>query len=234
MPTTVPPTLAALSSYRALLHGAAVALAICLALVILCYFYVDRPVAFYVAKHHIAKTPKLALLTEPPPLVQSWSPIVATLIVAAWAWITPRHWQRTLLVACLTLIVADQFRQSLGDLCGRYWPETWHDNNPSLIGTGAYGFHPFELGDDVGSFPSGHATRIAGFLGVFWLAYPRPSVRAMCLLIGVPLTASLVAMNYHFVSDVIAGAFLGGAIAAYAANLAGLCPSAPLASRRQR
>jgi membrane-associated phospholipid phosphatase len=31
---------------------------------------------------------------------------------------------------------------------------------------------------------------------------------------------SLVAMNYHFVSDVIAGSVLGGIIAAYAAHLA--------------
>ena len=30
-------------------------------------------------------------------------------------------------------------------------------NGPSLIGTGTYGFHPFQRGDDVGSFPSGHA-----------------------------------------------------------------------------
>jgi membrane-associated phospholipid phosphatase len=216
-PAPTPP-----NPYRALLRGAAVALSICLPLVVVCYFYVDRPVAFYVARHHLAKTPRLELLTEPPPLVQGWSPLVAGILVAAWAWITPRRWQRTLMVACLTLIIADQFRQSLGDVCGRYWPETWHDNNPSLIDTGAYGFHPFEFGDDVGSFPSGHTTRIAAFLGVFWIAFPHSSVRALCLLVGVPLALSLIAMNYHFVSDVITGAFLGGIIAAYAANLAGL------------
>jgi membrane-associated phospholipid phosphatase len=33
---------------------------------------------------------------------------------------------------------------------------------------------------------------------------------------------SLVAMNYHFVSDVIAGSVLGGLVAAYAAHLARL------------
>lgn len=203
--------------YQTLLRRTGAALAVCLALVILCYYTVDRPVAFYVANHHIAKTPTLELLTEPPPLVQGWSPLVVALVLASWAWFAPRRWQRTLLVACLALIIADQFRESLGDVCGRYWPETWHDDNPSLIGTGAYGFHPFQAGDDVGSFPSGHATRIAAFLGVFWLAYPRSQSRALCLLIGVPLSASLVAMNYHFVSDVIAGAFLGAIVARYAA-----------------
>ena len=207
--------------YQTLLRRTAASLAICIPSVVICYYAVDRPIAFYVAQHQLEKAPGLKWLTEPPPLVQGWSPLVAALLVITWAWTTPQRWQRTLLVACLTLIVADQFRQSLGDLCGRDWPETWHNDNPSLIGTGAYGFHPFETGDDVGSFPSGHAARIAAFLGVFWLAYPRSRARALCLLIGAPLAASLVAMNYHFVSDVIAGAFLGAIIAQYAAVVVG-------------
>ncbi len=211
-----PPT----NPYRILLSRTVAAVSLCTLLVILCYFFVDRPVAFFVARHKIAAAPHLVWLTEPPPLVQSWSPLVAAFLLASWAWLAPRRWQRVLLTACLTLIVADQCRESLGDLCGRDWPETWRDNNPSLIGTGAYGFHPLETGDDVGSFPSGHAARIAAFLGVFWLAEPRS--RAACLLVGAPLAASLVAMNYHFVGDVIAGTFLGAIAAAYAATVANL------------
>jgi membrane-associated phospholipid phosphatase len=206
--------------YRTLLVRTGVALAICISLVVLCYFFVDKPVAFFVYRHGIAQTPTIKWFTEPPPLVQGWSPLLVAIILAAWAWQTPRHWQRTLVVACISLIVADQCRQSLGDVCGRYWPETWHDNNPSLIGTGAYGFHPFQTGDDIGSFPSGHASRIAGFAGVFWIAYPRR--RWLCLLIAIPMALSLIAMNYHFVGDVIAGGFLGGIVAAYVATLAGL------------
>jgi membrane-associated phospholipid phosphatase len=206
--------------YRRLVIQASLGLVVTTFLVVICYFYVDRPVAYFVAKHKLATTPNLVWLTEPPPLVQAWSPLVAAAILAAWAWRTPRRWQRVLLAACLTLIVADQARESLGDLCGRDWPETWHNDNPSLIGTGAYGFHPFETDDDVGSFPSGHAARIAAFLGAFWFACPR--LRLACLLLGVPLAGSLIAMNYHFVSDVIAGAYLGGAAAAYSATLANL------------
>ena len=114
-----------------------------------------------------------------------------------------RRWQVALFLACVSLIVADQFRASLGDLCGRYWPETWHDNNTSLIGTGAYGFHPFEVGDDIGSFPSGHAARIMGFISVFWLALPRS--RWLYAVVALPMLVALVAMNYHFVGDVVAG-----------------------------
>src|SRR5690606_28197531 len=97
-------------------------------------------------------------------------------------------------------------------------------------GTGAYGFHPFQTGDDVGSFPSGHASRIAAFAGVFWIAYPRR--RWLCLLIAVPLAVSLIAMNYHFVGDVVAGTFLGAIVAAYAATLAGISSPVPGPSER--
>jgi membrane-associated phospholipid phosphatase len=206
--------------YRRLLAHTAFALAICIPLVVACYFFVDKPVAFFVHDHGIPQTPTIKWLTEPPPLVQGWAPLLVAILLAAWAWRTPRLWQRTLVIACLSLIVADQCRESLGDVCGRYWPETWHDNNPSLIGTGAYGFHPFKTGDDIGSFPSGHASRIAGFAGVFWIVYPRR--RWLCLVIAAPMALSLIAMNYHFVGDVIAGSFLGGIVAAYAATLAEL------------
>jgi membrane-associated phospholipid phosphatase len=46
-----------------------------------------------------------------------------------------------------------------------------------------------------------------------------PSTRVMAIVVAVPMLLSLVAMNYHFVSDVIAGSGLGALIAAYAAHL---------------
>ena len=129
----------------------------------ICYQWVDRPVAFFVHDRHVEKILFFKWLTYPPPIVQTWSPLVLALAMVRRAWGPLAHWQWTLFVACLSLIVADEFRTSLGDLCGRYWPETWFDNNPSLIGNGVYGFHPFQAGDDRGSFPSGHAARILGF-----------------------------------------------------------------------
>jgi membrane-associated phospholipid phosphatase len=196
------------------------ALALCAAAVVFCYYFVDRPVAFFVHDHRMARFDELRWLTEPPPVVQSWSPLVLTLLVASLALRPWRRWQHVLFVACVSLIVADQFRESLGDVCGRYWPETWHNDNPSLIGTGDYGFHPFQAGDDVGSFPSGHAARIAGFFAVFWLAMPR--WRWLYAIVALPMLAALVAMNYHFVGDVIAGSVLGAIVGAWATQLAGL------------
>ena len=206
--------------YRRLLRRSLIVTGSCILAVVICYFWVDRTVAFFVYNHHINTIAGFHWLTYPPPEVQNWSALVLTLLVVRLAWGPFLEWQKVLLVACISLIVADDFRISLGDVFGRYWPETWRHDNPSLIGTGTYGFHPFQRGDDVGSFPSGHACRILGFAGVWMIAMP--GTRLICMVLAVPMLLSLVAMNYHFVSDVIAGTVLGALIAGYAVHFARL------------
>jgi len=204
---------------RSLLNRTLLAIAACVFAVVVCYFFVDRQIAFYVHNHGVNKIALFKWLTYPPPIVQTWSPLLLAVLVLRRARGPWQPWQQVLFVACVSLIVADQSRSSLGDAAGRYWPETWHDNNPSLIGTGAYGFHPFEVGDDIGSFPSGHAARILGFFSVFWLTMPRG--RWLYAIIAVPMLVALVAMNYHFVGDIVAGSVLGGIVGAWAVRLSG-------------
>jgi len=200
-----------------LLKRTLIALGATAVVVTTCYHFVDRPVAFFVHDHRIARIEAFRWLTEPPPMVQGLAPLVLFLLAIRRAFGPWRVWQQTLFLACVSLIVADQFRQSLGDICGRYWPETWHDNNPSLIGTGAYGFHPFQVGDDAGSFPSGHSARIVAFASVFWIALPRG--RWLYAVIALPMLLALIAMDYHFVSDVIAGSVLGAIVGVWATQL---------------
>jgi len=211
------------NEYRSLLCGTLIVVALSIGAVLICYLWIDRPVAFFVYRHHINTIQVFRWLTYPPPEVQNWSALILTVLVVRRAWGPFLYWQKVLLVACLSLIVADDFRISLGDVFGRYWPETWTHDNPSLIGTGTYGFHPFQRGDDIGSFPSGHACRILGFAAVWMTAMPRSrTVKIVVLVLCAPMLVSLVAMNYHFVSDVIAGSVLGGLVATYAAHLARL------------
>jgi membrane-associated phospholipid phosphatase len=210
--------------YLGLLRGSLSVLAASLAIILVCYFWIDQPIAFYVHDHGIEKIQVFKWLTYPPPLLEDWSPVALVLLMVRRVRGPFSRWQKTLVDACVSLVVADTFRTSLGELLGRYWPETWFDNNPSLIGNGTYGFHPFQWGDDVGSFPSGHAARILGFASIWWIAMPR--CRAICVLLCLPMVVSLVAMNYHFVSDVVAGGTLGGIVGAYATTLSKLrfCP----------
>jgi membrane-associated phospholipid phosphatase len=206
--------------YRHLLRRSLTITGACTLAVVICYFWVDRSVAFFVYDHHINGIEVFRWLTYPPPEVQNWSALVLTVLIVRRAWGPFLRWQKVLLVACISVIVADDFRISLGDVFGRYWPETWTHDNPSLIGTGTYGFHPFQRGDDVGSFPSGHASRILGFAGVWMIAMP--GTRVILTLLAAPMLLSLVATNYHFVSDVIAGSVLGALIATYAVDMARL------------
>jgi membrane-associated phospholipid phosphatase len=207
-----------LDDLRTLLVRSTLAVICCAIVVAGCYFFVDRSVAMYVHTHEINKIVVFKWLTYPPPIVQTWSPLVLALLVIRRAYGDWLPWQRTLFLACVSLIVADQFRYTIGDIAGRYWPETWHDDNPSFIGNGTYGFHPFHADDDEGSFPSGHAARIAGFLGVFWIT--QPMFRWLYAVVAVPMLIALVAMNYHFVGDVVAGGLLGAIVAAWASTLA--------------
>ena len=209
--------------YRTLLFRTLITAAFCVVGVLICYFWIDRPVAFFVYHHHINTIQVFRWLTYPPPEVQNWSALILTILIVRRAWGSFLRWKKTLFVACLSLIVVDDFRISLGDVFGRYWPETWTHDNPSLIGTGTYGFHPFQRGDDIGSFPSGHATRILALATVWLIAMPRSrTVQVVVIVLSASMLVSLVAMNYHFVSDVIAGGVLGGIIAMYAARLARL------------
>jgi membrane-associated phospholipid phosphatase len=211
------------NEYRRLLRCTLIRITLCIGAVLICYFWIDRPVAFFVYRHHINTIRVFRWLTYPPPEVQNWSALVLTILMVRRAWGPFLYWQKVLLVACLSLIVADDFRVSLGDVFGRYWPETWTHDNPSLIGTGTYGFHLFQRGDDIGSFPSGHACRILGFTSVWMIAMPRSrTVQIAVIVFCAPMLMSLVAMNYHFVSDVVAGSLLGGIVATYAAHLARL------------
>ncbi len=47
-------------------------------------------------------------------------------------------------------------------------------------------------------------------LSVLWIWYPR--LRSLWSIAGLAAGGGLVGLNYHFLSDVLAGAFLGGSI----------------------
>src|SRR5438552_8841510 len=183
--------------YCSLLRRTLITTALCIVAVLVCYCWIDRPVAFFVYRHHINTIQVFRWLTYPPPEVQNWSALVLTILLVRRAWGPFLRWHKVLLVACLSLIVADDFRISLGDVFGRYWPETWSHDNSSPIGTGTYGFHPFQRGDDIGSFPSGHATRILAFATVWLIALPRNrSLQVVVIVLSASMLVSLVAMNH--------------------------------------
>jgi membrane-associated phospholipid phosphatase len=72
---------------------------------------------------------------------------------------------------------------------------------------GLYGFDFFNSGYEYNSFPSGHAATIfslATAMSLFW-----PKYRAYFFVVAFAVALSRIILTSHFVSDVIAGAFIG-------------------------
>ncbi len=87
------------------------------------------------------------------------------------------------------------------------------------FGRSADGFHPFHFGTNYWAFPSGHTACTLSVTVVFQAAFPRWRVFwwALAGIVG----ASLIALTYHYVGDVLGGAFLGWAIGGTVARLIG-------------
>lgn len=128
------------------------------------------------------------------------SAVVLVLIVARLLRGHISRFGETLAIACLASICAYGVNdQVLKPLFGV--------DVPAQVVQGAeHAFH-FMMGLPDSSFPSGHMVLAGAFAGVFMRLY-RGSVRPLALLLLLA-AALLVVGGWHFVSDVIAGTFLG-------------------------
>jgi membrane-associated phospholipid phosphatase len=68
-------------------------------------------------------------------------------------------------------------------------------------------FHWFHGKGNYSSFPSGHMAVFTALVAALWSFYPRYRVAYLGMLIALALT--LILTNYHFLSDLIVGAYLG-------------------------
>jgi membrane-associated phospholipid phosphatase len=87
---------------------------------------------------------------------------------------------------------------------GRGWPE------PTYIQDQLYGFHLLHADSEWGSFPSGTATVSCAIVSALWILVPR--LRPVLAGIVTLICIGVVVDNFHWVGDVVAGAFLGASI----------------------
>jgi membrane-associated phospholipid phosphatase len=181
------------------------------------YMWADQPFAFW-AHDHLHQYAIFSRMT----LLPEWFPPIAIVIIVALGLLSlagrrlSRVWEAALLCS-LSLIVARAAKDQLKYTFGRTWPETWVNNNPSLIRDGSFGFNPFHGGSGFESFPSGHTTAMCAMATVLWLYYPR--YRAVYVLLVMLVSVGLLGANYHFISDILAGCFLGTSIALFCVHL---------------
>lgn len=186
-----------------------VALAATAALVVASYRWFDRPLAFFVHAHlghgHFGILDVLALM--PDPLILA---AIALLMFEAFRVLRrlPLSLHHRIASACgLSILVAELIKDQLKFVFGRGWPTSGGHHRPSLIGDGSYGFHWLHGGGAYQAFPSGHMGAACALLSVLWVCYPRGRPLWAATALGVAV--ALIAGNYHFLGDVIAGAFVG-------------------------
>lgn len=190
-----------------------VALAVVTIAVVICYLWLDRPIALWAHANHLGYRSRdiLEPLTHiPDPLIPLGSVLFFIFGLRALAGRPLRRIGEVIVVCSISVVMGETIKSGLKWVFGRPWPETWKNDNPSFIAHNAYSFHWFDGGGVYSSFPSGHMTATLAVVSVFWICYPR--LRPLCALAVVAVAVGLIGSNFHFLGDVIAGAFLGATV----------------------
>lgn len=178
-----------------------------LILVVLCMWLLDLPLAVWIAKHVGTYAPYVRTSKLPDHLLV----IVVILTSLSWSayfYLVRRNIydQRTFFCRMTGTVLPLSFgiKTLLKWMFGRTETHTW------LADPGLYGFHWFAGTEGFQGFPSGHMLVFTPLFLALWHFYPRHR-----LYYGVAwfcLGVALVTTEYHFLSDVLAGIYLGAVV----------------------
>lgn len=169
------------------------------------YFFLDRAIALYVKKALISTARFSFFSMEIPDIL---FPLVCAIAGIAWAAFYyhalkgnyNKHAWFFLLIACavpLAFFLKSALKLAIGRINTRFW--LYHPH--------AREFHWFHGVGHYSGFPSGHMA-VFSVLGIaLWKFYPR--CRPLYGGFLSVLALALIATDYHFLSDIIAGAYLG-------------------------
>lgn len=172
-------------------------------LVLVSVYFVDRPLAQAMAQFDFFQ----ALLARAPvgfPLMKLLAG-VAVLVGASYlaaGKAMPKWVEAGMLVGVALVLSLCLTEFVLKPVFGRMHPFDY-------LQSGQYGFYWFHTGDMFGSFPSGHTDQATSIVSVLWVFYPRG--RWFYLGFLTLLASALMIGEWHFLSDIIAGGFIGTA-----------------------
>ncbi|MBM93525.1 MAG: phosphatase PAP2 family protein [Legionellales bacterium] len=181
-----------------------------IALVCLSYYYLDRSIVTWLHAHHTRQWHALHWISDGIPRALCIALTGYCLIYALSIMLSKPIGSAALPVVYTT---ASTFfvKSFIKKIFGRYWTGTFVCNNPSFVRDHVYGFNWFTSGSAYESFPSGTtAITVACMVGLHRLY---PGMSWLWAIIGIAVALSQIVLYYHFLSDVIAGAALGGLIA---------------------
>jgi membrane-associated phospholipid phosphatase len=171
------------------------------------YAWFDRPIAFFMHRE-LGQPALLAQL----PRISEWlvAGAAGVFVLLGLRGLAGRPLSRpeaVILLCGLAIIISAAIKNELKFVFGRTWPETWINNNPSLIRDGVYGFYFLHGGRGYEAFPSGHTAAVCAAMAVLWLCYPR--WRALYAVVVGLVVVGLIGSDFHFLGDIVAGAFVG-------------------------
>ncbi|APR99413.1 phosphatase PAP2 family protein [Pajaroellobacter abortibovis] len=179
--------------------------------VIICFFWIDRPLAFRIEALHYGYRIEFRLFERIPELFIPTAFVVLCLLGGLGLGARQSRLSDFGFHFSLSIALSAWMQDVLKPVFGRTWPNTWTNGNLSLIRNGVYGFHWFHKGVQYASFPSGHATCITAGMVSLSLFFPRAR---WLFWLGIVLTElAILLQNFHFLGDLIAGTWLGTAIA---------------------
>ena len=174
-------------------------------MVLICNYFVDRPVSMFVKKQLYGNIVWSELTSQlPDALLLAVVLISGVSYLLYWSKKNKRPYDANMLLfksVALSLPVAYVVKSILKNIFGRIETRVW------LRDSQQYGFHWFDGGPGFSGFPSGHVAVFTTLAAAIWRTYPhqKPLLCLSLLILGI----LLVTTNYHFVSDVICGAYLG-------------------------
>ena len=170
--------------------------------------WLDRPIALWVHGVHGERVLPPGLTESPVSLISAVPAFVFFLCgLIAVMGRRPSKPETAIAMSAISALAAIIIKDQLKLVFGRTWPDTWAPGIASFVRNGTYGFHFFHSGKSFESFPSGHATVAAAILSVVCILFPK--LRAPGAICMLAVDISLVTFNVHFLSDTIAGTFIG-------------------------
>lgn len=166
----------------------------------LSYFFIDLPLTEFFHSHFppLLSLPVQFITDLISPLIQAFFwPILYFLFRFVWH---RKKEANICLLALLSIALSNGVIEILKRLVGRARPELWWNQH-------FFGFLPLEWQDLFLSFPSGHAGTVGALVGVFAALFPR--YRYLWLFLGVISAFTRVVLGMHYLSDIIAGLWIG-------------------------
>jgi membrane-associated phospholipid phosphatase len=170
--------------------------------------WIDKPLALWV--HDVFGSPRKTVELADSPVLSIPLVSASAFVILGFLAIMGRRFSKfetVVLLCCISMFAGEAIKNQLKFAFGRSWPESWEPGVLSLVHDNIYEFHFFGAGTSFGSFPSGHAAAAAATLAVLWIVYPK--LRVVWGMGVVAAAAGLVALNLHFLSDVMVGSFVG-------------------------